>query len=117
MLCCCMKLQGSILQNKGQTGVQHAEMLEEILHEDQMQQLSFADTSALLQTCLLECPDRDYAIKLLHTIKSIISPGDDAKNALTGTKGVAACSDLPKPSRHSQRDAVMAYTLVSHCLN
>lgn len=62
-----------------------ADVLSEVLQQEQMQQLTFKDLSSLLETCLLGCPDRARAISLVRVIRSTLLPNTESGMAGNGT--------------------------------
>ena len=88
-----------------------AEVLEEILQQDGMRRMNFADLSGLLETCDLECPDRTCAISLLQTIRNILLP--DTLKPVPDTYD--NCIISQSTAAPHQGDAAMKYAKVSMC--
>ena len=102
-----------------------------MLCQQQLQQLPFAEIASLLSSCLLECPDRQHAIRLGKLIRLTITPSIEAASAIQQAQAPGQYKhhsqdmpnwDLASSSRegsHSdskllhQEDKTKAYALVS----
>lgn len=86
-------------------------MLEEVLHQEQMQQLTFKDLSSLLETCLLGCPDRACAISLVRVRSTLLQntqPGMvDSGTSMLPVNSSRKATKYAQVSTHSLCHTVM----------